>query len=661
MKTAPPQQAMSNVPVSMSATSVGPLPQMSPNGAQTAAPQLSPQQPQNGAPTPAPQLNPQQRQFHQELVWRQYLLRLLLQQTQSELAQLTHAYGADQLPVVSAPPLQVQHLAVQQVTVNLKHLTLPYCISSAAAQNVWGSWPMQPPQVPGLASASSVSSAAGSLLPGSAQPAAASSNLEGLTMPNGMQSWLQSQQAQSQQQAVSGQLPGWAGQQQAKLLRPKASAVPEPPKAPPPLPEAPQPPPPREAQAPPPVGRVAPEAPPPPPVAPLAPSVRPTEPPPPPEQQAPSARPSNPSVEPPWASLRRAPREAVAKGSLSKPPSNAKGAQAPVAPAVRAGQKANISPDHPVGQRHSVFRVAPEARENSDPRAQSPESAAPPDQTAILESAAPREQNASSPVAVSKATPEPPQDSVECKNPSELEAPAEAPTDASDIARQIAEAFAFLGDESDSDEQTVPTSLADETELEEEAAEPPLKRARTEEDSNTTADQVLPSITEQPVEKISEVQPCVVNDSERKTGMLPPLTDCTRCGRKGLPGVENAGVFCGRITEDGRFVGCGSAICWRCMRRGPNDQLGAIRTTKEECESLGNDAWWMHDFCMRDSDKKDYYGGQDPAGEEVAEAEEAPENVDATMEETEEEGDGVQPTAPEGSQADEAAGPFAWE
>lgn len=354
----------------------------------------------------------------------------------------------------------------------------------------------------------------------------------------------------------------------------------------------------------------------------------------------------------------------MAKGNLSKPPAHANGVQVGMAPAARAGQKTSISSDPPVGQKHSVFRVAPESQERSDPRAQSPKSAAPPEQSASLESAAPQKQSASSRVEVSqaRATPEPPQVSAQdaCKKPSDLEAPADAPTDASDIARQIAEAFSFLGDESDSDEQTVPTSLADDTELEEEAAEPPLKRARTEE-SNSSAVQVLPSITEQPIEKISDVQPIVVNNNLRKTGLLPPLTDCTRCGRKGLPGVENAGVFCGRTTEDGGFVGCGSCICWRCMRRGPNDQLGAIRTTKEECESLGGDAWWMHDFCMRDSDKKDYYGGQDPSGEEVAEAEAAPEDVDASMEETEEEGEGVQPTAPEGSQVDEAAGRFAWE
>lgn len=53
------------------------------------------------------------------------------------------------------------------------------------------------------------------------------------------------------------------------------------------------------------------------------------------------------------------------------------------------------------------------------------------------------------------------------------------------------------------------------------------------------------------------------------------------------------------------------------MRRAPNEQLGTIRTSKEECEGLCGDAWWMHDFCMRESDKKDYYGGADATAEPV--------------------------------------------
>merc|ERR1712188_331984 len=98
--------------------------------------------------------------------------------------------------------------------------------------------------------------------------------------------------------------------------------------------------------------------------------------------------------------------------------------------------------------------------------------------------------------------------------------------------------------------------------------------------------------------------------------------------------------------------------CWRCMRRGPNDELGAIRTSKEECEGLGSDAWWMHDFCMRESDKKDYYGGADPATELVEDLEDCLDGVD---EEEEEEGS-VQPAAPEVSQGEDAAmGRFAWE
>merc|ERR1719491_225887 len=113
-----------------------------------------------------------------------------------------------------------------------------------------------------------------------------------MTMPNRMQSWLQTQQAQCQQQSrgfVNDQLPRWPGQEQAKLL-PKASAAPERPQAPPPLPVRAQPPPPPEAKAPQPLQRSTPEAPPPPPLEPADPSVTAAEPPPPPEQQAPPSQ-----------------------------------------------------------------------------------------------------------------------------------------------------------------------------------------------------------------------------------------------------------------------------------------------------------------------------------------------------------------------------------
>lgn len=67
------------------------------------------------------------------------------------------------------------------------------------------------------------------------------------------------------------------------------------------------------------------------------------------------------------------------------------------------------------------------------------------------------------------------------------EAPAEDSADASDISRQIAEAFAFFP-ESDS-EETVPTSIAspDDDAKDATAEEPPLKRARTEADSDGLA------------------------------------------------------------------------------------------------------------------------------------------------------------------------------
>lgn len=93
-------------------------------------------------------------------------------------------------------------------------------------------------------------------------------------------------------------------------------------------------------------------------------------------------------------------------------------------------------------------------------------------------------------------------------------------------------------------------------------------------------------------------------------GFLPEGTSCSRCRRTV---VACGGVFCGRVTATGAIAGCGAPTCWRCMNRLPREDMGTIRTTKAEFRSLGEGAWWMHEFCMTAQDKRDYFasgGGQ---------------------------------------------------
>lgn len=71
---------------------------------------------------------------------------------------------------------------------------------------------------------------------------------------------------------------------------------------------------------------------------------------------------------------------------------------------------------------------------------------------------------------------------------------------------------------------------------------------------------------------------------------------------------EHGGVICRRRRADGGIGGCGEAVCWRCMKRAPKDSFGGTRTTKEEFESLGEDAWWMHEGCFEGNDYADYFG-----------------------------------------------------
>jgi len=78
---------------------------------------------------------------------------------------------------------------------------------------------------------------------------------------------------------------------------------------------------------------------------------------------------------------------------------------------------------------------------------------------------------------------------------------------------------------------------------------------------------------------------------------------------------ERAGVICRRKRANGTVGGCGIAVCWRCMKRAPRDSFGKVRTTKEEFESLEDDAWWMHEACFEEGDYKDYFGESEPEEE----------------------------------------------
>lgn len=75
---------------------------------------------------------------------------------------------------------------------------------------------------------------------------------------------------------------------------------------------------------------------------------------------------------------------------------------------------------------------------------------------------------------------------------------------------------------------------------------------------------------------------------------------------------EMAGIICRRKRADGTVGGCGEGVCWRCMKRAPRESFGKVRTTKEEFESLEEDAWWMHEMCFEDDDYKDYFGESEP-------------------------------------------------
>jgi len=81
-----------------------------------------------------------------------------------------------------------------------------------------------------------------------------------------------------------------------------------------------------------------------------------------------------------------------------------------------------------------------------------------------------------------------------------------------------------------------------------------------------------------------------------------------RCSRwRGKTSDEFGGVVCRRRRADGKEVGCCKGVCWLCMKSTPGDDLGKIRTTKRDFQSLGRRAWWLHETCMTSIDEADYF------------------------------------------------------
>ncbi|CAK9097925.1 unnamed protein product [Durusdinium trenchii] len=82
---------------------------------------------------------------------------------------------------------------------------------------------------------------------------------------------------------------------------------------------------------------------------------------------------------------------------------------------------------------------------------------------------------------------------------------------------------------------------------------------------------------------------------ETRIGWLPDGASCSLCSKSV---VEKGGVYCGRKRAPKDFGGCFEAICWKCMNK-QRDKIGKIKTTKNEFSTLGPDAWWMHEKCMK--------------------------------------------------------------
>jgi len=108
-------------------------------------------------------------------------------------------------------------------------------------------------------------------------------------------------------------------------------------------------------------------------------------------------------------------------------------------------------------------------------------------------------------------------------------------------------------------------------------------------------------------------QEVIEKKEETRFGWLPEGVRCTKCDKAV---VEKGGVYCGRKRPDGSFGGCFNAFCWKCMNKCSKEEIGGIKTTKTEFGSLGPDAWWMHERCMRPEDRKAYFGEDDDDDED---------------------------------------------
>eukprot|EP00913_Durusdinium_trenchii_P022463 g21100.t1 len=101
---------------------------------------------------------------------------------------------------------------------------------------------------------------------------------------------------------------------------------------------------------------------------------------------------------------------------------------------------------------------------------------------------------------------------------------------------------------------------------------------------------------EEPVDKMRAWK--VLQGLEKLDG-----ASCSLCSKSV---VEKGGVYCGRKRAPKDFGGCFEAICWKCMNK-QRDKIGKIKTTKNEFSTLGPDAWWMHEKCMKPEDQKEYF------------------------------------------------------
>lgn len=111
-------------------------------------------------------------------------------------------------------------------------------------------------------------------------------------------------------------------------------------------------------------------------------------------------------------------------------------------------------------------------------------------------------------------------------------------------------------------------------------------------------------------EKLQGIERKVPVKEETRIGWLPEKATCSRCEKNV---VNKGGVYCGRRRPAGGVRGCFAAICWKCMNK-YGKELGSIRTTKAEFTDLGPDAWWMHEACMDEADRRAYFGEEEDIG-----------------------------------------------